>query len=116
MAYSAPYRTVWLFVNGEQVTKKSLSTATALDPSGTSFIGGFDSEDRFFHGKVKQFELFNRPLSPENIQNDSIAGLYRLLAFHATDFSDKLQEDTISHEGIVIIERDEKMPELPIRE
>jgi len=112
LSYSATYRTVWLSINGEQVTKKQLTKAAPLDLEGKSYIGGYDPEDRFFYGGFKSFSLYNKTLSPENISNDSIARQYLVTSIAAEQFGN-FDSELDSAAGVLLIEKDKGMPEMP---
>ena len=113
LAYSARQKQIWLYVNDSLSEKKSLSEAAFLNLEGLSYIGGYESEDRFFMGAIKSLTLWSRAISPENIKNDTTVRKFEQFSFRFN----KVQNDTIfdNSERIygILVEKEITLPELP---
>ncbi len=113
LSYDAPGKLVRLFVNGRLKDEKMLESATSLDISGTSYIGGYSTENRFFFGEMDKFRLWNKILIPAEIvvknweENE-------LLLYYEFDLTNELQvPDLAGNKAATLIEKDMELPEMP---
>ncbi|MCF8367792.1 MAG: DUF4981 domain-containing protein [Bacteroidales bacterium] len=113
VAYSAPYRQIWLFVNDVLSEKKAFSEAVPLNLEGANFIGGYAKEDRFFEGNIKLFKVWGKAISPDNIKHDSTIKKHAVYAFEFLDMKGKKVFNTEGDKHAIIVEKEIPMPELP---
>ncbi|MCD4695357.1 MAG: DUF4981 domain-containing protein [Bacteroidales bacterium] len=113
LAYSAPHKQIWLFVNDILIKKKALREAVPLNTKGVSYLGGYNNENRFFTGEIKYFNVWGKAISPDNIKNDTSVNRFQIYSF---DFN-RIEGDRIYNSGGqlygTIIEKETPMPELP---
>lgn len=113
LTYDAPNKLVRLFVNGKFRDEKKLDSAVPLDISGTSYIGGYSTEDRFFFGEMDKFRLWNKIMIPaeiivKNWEEDE------LLLYYEFDLTNEFQvPDLAGNKTATLIEKDMEWPELP---
>lgn len=67
IVYNSTLKFIKLFVDGQLVEEKNLSSAVPLETEGVSYIGGYEQEPRFFIGEMDNFKLWDRALSAEEV-------------------------------------------------
>ena len=113
VSYSQPEKQIQLFVDGKKVEEKSLGEAVALNISGTSYIGGYATENRFFIGEMDKFRLWNKVIKPSDL-DDKNWKHDDLLLYYEFDLSeDMLVNDLAENKNAKLVEKDRELPELP---
>lgn len=116
LAYSETEKTIGLYVNGALQESRQLSQAVALELTGTSYIGGYPYEDRFFYGCIDDFKLWDKALPEAVISGKAMmpgTGAGLLLNYTFKSMKDTLIPGLVAGTDAFIVEKDPEMPELP---
>ena len=118
LVYNSQEKQIKLFVNGSPEETKKLSSAVPINLSGISYIGGYESEDRFFIGNIHYFRFFTKALEDDFIIDDKLSdinggGVGFLIGYRFDEISDNSFKETGGKFDAELVERDMKMPELP---
>ena len=111
IVYNSNLKLIQLYADGKLVEEKKLSSAVPLETEGVSYIGGYESESRFFIGEMDEFKIWNRALTAGEVQSgNSNEGMVVWLDFESTD-GRKITEK-INGFDVELLEREFQFPEM----
>jgi hypothetical protein len=111
IVYNSNLKFIQLFSDGKLVEEKTLGSAVPLETEGISYIGGYESESRFFIGEMDEFKIWNRALTVSEVQHGNATnGLVVWLDFESTEGL-KIREK-INGFDAELLERDFEYPEM----
>jgi beta-galactosidase len=112
LTYSSFTKALKLYIDDELTEEKQLSEAVPLDVNETSYIGGYETEDRFYFGALDNFRLWNRVLRKAELEGDEPQGPGLLLWLNFEGEGRRLKDQTGKY-LVLLTEKEIPMPELP---
>lgn len=113
VVYNAPMKNVKLYVDGSLEEDKVLAEAVPLALDGVSFIGGYESEDRFFIGKMDNFMLWNRPLKDSELDGSEPMGPGLIVSMNFENATNQKVLNKAGGMDATLVEKEKPLPELP---
>ncbi len=113
LVYDAQAKLLDMYVDGKLAESDTLKNTAGLNVSGISYIGGYESENRFFSGEMDNFRVWDRALSEQEIGSPAkvIKGL--LVSYDFNTVQDSVIRDLTGKYPAILKEKEPEMPELP---
>ncbi len=113
LVFNSKTKSLKLYIDGNLEETKEFGTVAPLNIEGISYVGGYDSQNRFFIGTIDDFKILTKALSPEDIKSGRTNDKDLLVHYSFDRQQGKVIPDEAGGFDGKIIEKEPDIPELP---